>query len=96
MRFEYYQDDTSDWRWRLRSDNNKIVADSAEGYRNKADCLHGISLVKSAHNATIEEVAVGFSSLADLALRIPGASRTNRIAQLLIDGPSLADLGKKL
>jgi len=33
------------WRWRLRASNHLIIADSAEGYHNREDCLHGIQLV---------------------------------------------------
>ena len=34
-----YRDSQGEWRWRVRADNGEIVADSAEGYRNRADCL---------------------------------------------------------
>lgn len=27
------------WRWRLRTDNDNIIADSAEGYTHKGDCI---------------------------------------------------------
>jgi uncharacterized protein YegP (UPF0339 family) len=27
-----------DYRWRLWADNGRIIANSGEGYRNKADC----------------------------------------------------------
>ncbi|WP_396615484.1 YegP family protein [Lysobacter soli] len=44
--FQLYKDARGDWRWRLRAANNgKIIADSAEGYGNRADCIHGIRLV---------------------------------------------------
>jgi hypothetical protein len=33
-----YKDSAAEWRWRLRANNGKIVADSAEGYKNKSDC----------------------------------------------------------
>lgn len=54
MHFEIYQEKqgglmaaaTGDYRWRLIADNGRIIADSGEGYRNKADCQHGINLVK--------------------------------------------------
>ena len=45
-KFQLYEDRASEYRWRLRADNNKIIADSGEGYTNKSDCEHGISLVK--------------------------------------------------
>lgn len=55
MVYEMYKDQGSYWRWRLFAANGKIVADSGEGYFNKADCLHGINLVKSAYNAPVRE-----------------------------------------
>jgi uncharacterized protein YegP (UPF0339 family) len=54
MNYEYYQDSKREWRWRLRADNNRTVADSAEGYRNKDDCLAAIELVKSSKSATVK------------------------------------------
>lgn len=27
------------WRWRLRSDNGNIIAESGEGYTGKGDCI---------------------------------------------------------
>lgn len=30
-----YQDDAGEWRWRLKSSNGRIVADSGEGYTKK-------------------------------------------------------------
>ena len=45
-RFQVYKDDLGEYRWRLRAENNKIIADSAEGYHNKEDCMHGIHLVR--------------------------------------------------
>lgn len=56
MHFIIYKDKQSQWRWRLKSANYQVIADSAEGYWNKADCEHGISLVKSSWNAPTYEV----------------------------------------
>ena len=55
MKYQYYQDVSGEWRWRLRATNNQIIAVSGEGYHNKADCLHGIKLVKSSADAPVEE-----------------------------------------
>lgn len=44
--FELYKDASDEWRWRLRHENRKIIADSGEGYHNKADALQGIESVK--------------------------------------------------
>lgn len=58
MKFEVFQDKAGEWRWSLKADNNKIVADSGEGYVNKADCLAGLELVKGgAIAAAVEETA---------------------------------------
>jgi uncharacterized protein YegP (UPF0339 family) len=35
MKVIVYQDESGDFRWRLKADNGEIVADSAEGYRHK-------------------------------------------------------------
>jgi Uncharacterized conserved protein len=43
--FVLYRDARGEWRWQLYAANARIIADSAEGYRNKADCIHGASLV---------------------------------------------------
>ena len=56
MRFEVYKSGTTllsqVWRWRLVASNGRTVADSAEGYQSKADCLHGIELVKGTNLLT--------------------------------------------
>lgn len=38
---EYYKDSSGDWRWRAVATNGRVVADSAEGYRNRADAEAG-------------------------------------------------------
>jgi uncharacterized protein YegP (UPF0339 family) len=50
-----YQDPMGQWRWTLESSNGKKIANSGEGYHNKADCLHAIQLVKSSQNAPVRE-----------------------------------------
>lgn len=55
-KFQIFKDQAGEYRWRLRADNNEIIADSGEGYINKSDCMHGIELVKQqAPNAEIED-----------------------------------------
>jgi hypothetical protein len=47
-KFEVKQSEKdSQWYWHFRANNGKIVADSAEGYVNKDDCVRGIQIVKS-------------------------------------------------
>lgn len=55
MRFFLYTDTAGYWRWRLVAANNRTIADSGEGYYNKADARAGIDLVKSAYNAPVYE-----------------------------------------
>lgn len=56
-KFQVEKDNAGEYRWRLRADNNEIIADSAEGYVRKADCLHGIELVKElAPGAEVEDL----------------------------------------
>lgn len=43
--FVIYQDVRNEWRWSLYAANGRVIADSAEGYRNKGDCIHGARLV---------------------------------------------------
>jgi uncharacterized protein YegP (UPF0339 family) len=63
MRFEVYRDATGDWRWRLRHQNGQVVAESAEGYRRREDCEHGIDLVKQSSSA----------KMVDMTLKIAGS-----------------------
>jgi uncharacterized protein YegP (UPF0339 family) len=43
--FVLYKDAKGEWRWTLYAVNAKKIADSAEGYKNRADCIHGARLV---------------------------------------------------
>jgi len=55
-RFVLYKDTASQYRWRFIANNGRIVADSAEGYYNKADAQNGINIVKTeAPYATVED-----------------------------------------
>lgn len=45
--FVIYKDASGEWRWTLYAANAKKIADGAEGYKDKADCIHGIRLVAS-------------------------------------------------
>ncbi len=55
MHFQLYKDSIGQWRWRLVASNWKTIADSAESYWNKQDCLAGIQLVKGSYNAPVYE-----------------------------------------
>ena len=46
--FVLYKDGKGEWRWRLHAANRTdVLADSGEGYKNKADAIHGARLVAS-------------------------------------------------
>ena len=54
-KFEIYKDKRGQFRWRLRADNNQIIA-SGEGYTSKAGCKNGIESVrKNAPKAKIDD-----------------------------------------
>lgn len=56
MKFEVYQDDAGEWRWRLIAANGKLIANSGEGYKRRGDCYHGIELIQlSAADAEVVE-----------------------------------------
>jgi uncharacterized protein YegP (UPF0339 family) len=46
MVFHLYKDSKGEWRWKLLAANNKIIADSAEGYRHRVDCIDAMKLIK--------------------------------------------------
>ena len=46
QRFELYKDKIGEWRWRFIASNNKIIAVSSEGYKNRGDAEHGIDLMR--------------------------------------------------
>jgi hypothetical protein len=58
-KFQIFKDAKGEFRWRLRAGgNNEIIATSGEGYKAKADCQHGIELVKrDAPAAPVDEIA---------------------------------------
>jgi len=55
MVYVMYKDAKGEWRWRLWAANRSdVLADSGEGYKNKADCLHAINLVKNSKDAPVQ------------------------------------------
>lgn len=55
-RFEIFQDNADEWRWRLVAANSNIIADSGEGYASKQGAQRGIKSVKT--NASRARVVV--------------------------------------
>jgi uncharacterized protein YegP (UPF0339 family) len=37
-RLDVYKDSKGEWRWRVRAQNGKVMADSAEGYKRRGAC----------------------------------------------------------
>lgn len=57
LTFEVYQDAKKEFRWRLKSANGQVIATSGQGYKAKADCRHGIDLVRDgASKAQVEDL----------------------------------------
>jgi uncharacterized protein YegP (UPF0339 family) len=52
MKFEIYKDRAGEWRWRLRSGNEKIIAVSSESYKRKETALASIDLVQGTTRKT--------------------------------------------
>lgn len=55
MFYFLYKDTGGYWRWTLYAANNRKIANSGEGYHNKADCLAAINLVKGSAIAPVRE-----------------------------------------
>ena len=45
--FEVYKDEMRLFRWRLRAKDNRIIAESSEGYHNRSDCENAVNSVRS-------------------------------------------------
>jgi uncharacterized protein len=56
MVYWIYRDAIGEWRWYLKYENRNKIADSGEGYKSKADCEHGINLVKGSTDAPVYSV----------------------------------------
>lgn len=46
--FEFYKDDSGQFRWRFKAKNNKIVADSGESYTTKQNLKKGLGVLLDA------------------------------------------------
>lgn len=44
--FKIYKDKKGEYRWRFKAANNKIIADSGEGYINWQSVINGVNFVK--------------------------------------------------
>jgi len=53
--FQIYEDQNNKWRWRLSSDEQKIIGVSRISFPTKEDCLLGVkAVIKQAKDANLE------------------------------------------
>ncbi len=45
MKTRIYKDKAGEWRWTVTSPNGRKLAESGEGYANKADCVEALERV---------------------------------------------------
>jgi uncharacterized protein YegP (UPF0339 family) len=45
--FGIHKDSNGEWYWLFLANNYKIICKSTDGYKNYADCLHSINLMKA-------------------------------------------------
>ena len=50
-----FKDAAGEWRWHLRASNDRIIADSGEGYHHRQDCLHAVELVKASKDVPVKD-----------------------------------------
>lgn len=55
MYYTLYTDSQGQWRWTLYAANHRKIANSGEGYHNKADAESAIDLVKQSSDASVRE-----------------------------------------
>ena len=49
--FYVYKDDAGELRWRLRSTNGKVIADSGEGYKTNRSLENAIGIIQGQASA---------------------------------------------
>jgi uncharacterized protein YegP (UPF0339 family) len=47
-KLKVYRDASGLWRWRLQAQNNRVVADSAESYVSRSNCVRAATKLASA------------------------------------------------
>jgi uncharacterized protein YegP (UPF0339 family) len=56
LKFETYEDNAKQHRWRLLASNGQTIATSGQGYKDRRDCEHAIDVIKKgAEHAKVEE-----------------------------------------
>lgn len=54
LKYEFFEDDKKEHRWRLKAANNQVIAVASEGYKAKADAEKAVASIKA--NAAKAEV----------------------------------------
>lgn len=57
-----YRDAKGEYRWRLQASNNKVIAESGEGYKEIRKCLYAIDVVKCLIGCCDVKVDVTFAA----------------------------------
>jgi uncharacterized protein YegP (UPF0339 family) len=55
LRFKLYTDESGECRWSLLAANGTIIADSAEGYTRRTECLEAVKRIRRAADAVLDE-----------------------------------------
>ncbi len=59
MKMRIYRDRSGEWRWSLRAENGRRVADSGEGYKTKRGVIQAVRrLIGVATGSNLSDVAV--------------------------------------
>jgi uncharacterized protein YegP (UPF0339 family) len=53
---EFYKDVKKKWRWRVRANNGKIIADSGQGYATRYACVSGFLSVVSVDQKSVDAI----------------------------------------
>jgi uncharacterized protein YegP (UPF0339 family) len=69
QRFEAYEDDNGEWRWRLWSADFELVASSGEAFASQAEALRAAAAVKGCAATATVESAPGLGMKAARRLR---------------------------
>lgn len=49
MKFHIYRDENKEYRWRLKANNGRIIANSGEGYKRRRGCIEVFRKLIDAH-----------------------------------------------
>ena len=105
-RFEIYVQEDERWNWQLVHSNGNVMADGAEGYVNRVDCVSSLQQVRG-YASNFEEVPITLRQVDQVAgdqapmveTQEPAADVDKALDETLgefteeVDGPGLAQDG---